>query len=102
MDLKNKIAVVTGAGSGLGAACSRALAARGARVFGIGRNKPHLLAVGESLGKYFVPVQLDLTDEPAVSRWVQELFTGTVFPSVLINNAGKGWFGDIEAITIEE
>jgi NAD(P)-dependent dehydrogenase (short-subunit alcohol dehydrogenase family) len=88
-----RVAVVTGAGSGIGAATARALAADGWAVVLAGRRREALEAVAQEVGAQGLPGQLrgaptDVTDEASVralfDRAVDEL--GRV--DLLVNNAG--------------
>ncbi len=81
--LQNKIALVTGASSGIGAACARALAARGARVLVTGRNKEALAALAAELGGKAIAA--DLKWEPDIERLFFEV-GGRL--DILVNSAG--------------
>jgi NAD(P)-dependent dehydrogenase (short-subunit alcohol dehydrogenase family) len=81
--------VITGASRGIGAACARAFAERGARVALVARSASALQAVADEVGKEAVVVAVDLTDEDAadtVSAAVDSSFDGRL--DVLVNNAG--------------
>jgi short-subunit dehydrogenase len=96
MDWKNKIAVVTGASSGIGAATAKKLADEGLLVVLVARRLERLKALAEEIfqkgGKaQFIPA--DLTQEEDRAGVIQEVtgrFGGT---DVLVNNAGLGWYG---------
>lgn len=102
MDLLNKIAIVTGASGGLGAAFSEALVKNGVKVYGLARNEKKLYALNNSLGPQFVPVILDISNHQAVEKWVNSTFYETYIPDILINNAGTGSFGKIDEMPTEE
>lgn len=109
MDLHNKIAIVTGASSGLGAAISKALISAGATVFGLARNMNTLSEIQNSLGLKFIPVKLDISDGEAVKSWFAKTFPEAIptcnqekSPDILINNAGVGSFGKIDEMPSEE
>lgn len=102
MNLKSKIAIVTGASSGIGAEFSKDLVKKGAKVYGLARNIDKLNKIQEEIGSQFVPVKMDITDAPALEKWVNKTFTGNVTPDVLINNAGIGYFANVDDLKIEE
>lgn len=102
MELKNKIAIVTGASSGLGAAISKALVHQETKVYGIARNLQNLQLLSDDLGKSFIPVSLDITNSEAVNNWVKNTFSNKLSPQILINNAGVGYFRKIDEISYEE
>lgn len=81
-----KIAVVTGASSGIGAATARALAAEGFRVVCAARRTDRIEALASEIGG--VAVSLDVTDATSVAS----LAAGLDVVHVLVNNAG-GAFG---------
>jgi len=98
MNIQNKIAVISGASSGLGAAIARLLVEEGARVFGLARNEEKLSALKAGIGDSFIPVSLDISDEAKVRRWVKNIFSDSHIPDILINNAGAGYlsaFGEL-------
>lgn len=80
MKLEGAAALVTGASSGIGRATAAALAARGARVIALGRDRERLDGVGER------QIVWDLAEPGAVAEQI-----GPV--DVLVNNAGAGWAG---------
>ena len=97
MDLSNnKIAVVTGASKGLGAAIAITLAKKGVHVFGIGRDEHALNEVLTQAGTNFEPVILDINDENAIHSWYNNTFINVNTPDILINNAGIGFFSKID------
>lgn len=96
MNITDKIAIVTGASSGLGAAISKALVEAGAHVYGLARNREKLQTIEKRIGSKFSPVELDITEENAVQNWMSTTFTRTHTPDILINNAGVGSFGKID------
>jgi short-subunit dehydrogenase len=100
MNLLNKIAIVTGASSGLGADFSRRLVEKGAKVYGLARRGERLKEMEKSLGENFHGVQMDITIESDVRSWVENTFKHEK-PDILINNAGIGQFGEIEHIKSE-
>ena len=102
MIISDKIAIVTGASSGLGAAISKALIEAGATVYGLARNKNALQEVKKDIGNKFIPVSLDITDEKAVKKWFSETFSEERAPDILVNNAGTGSFGKIDEMPSEE
>ncbi|WP_026452359.1 SDR family oxidoreductase [Aequorivita capsosiphonis] len=102
MNISNKIAMVTGASSGLGAAISKALVGAGATVFGLARNETKLQELQNSIGSKFIYVSLDITDEKALKGWCAETFSEDKSPDILVNNAGTGSFGKIDEMPSEE
>jgi len=102
MQLENKIAIVTGTSSGLGAAISKALIRKGAEVYDIARNKEKLDHIQNEIGKNFHPVSMDITDEDKIRNWVDKTFNKTHSPQILINNAGYGNFSKIDETSSEE
>lgn len=88
------VAVVTGGGSGIGAATARALAADGQDVVVCGRRLERLEQVAGELGGNARAVVMDVTDRASVAAAVQDI--GSC--DVLVNNAG----GAIGIETVEQ
>lgn len=89
--LQNKVAVVTGATSGIGAACAREFAAQGAAVAVVGRNEERGEQVAEDIRANHGTasfVQCDVTEEGAVRRMVQSVAGRYGQIDILFNNAG--------------
>ena len=102
MNISQKKTIITGASSGIGAAFSRAVVAKGGIVYGIARREDRLKQLKDELGDNFHPVVLDITDEPKVSAWIDKTFTGDNQPDILINNAGLGKFGEIDELSLDD
>jgi NAD(P)-dependent dehydrogenase (short-subunit alcohol dehydrogenase family) len=88
-----KIAVITGAGSGIGQACALSLAAAGYKVYLVGRRLDKLDET-QSLGKghknLLIPHVCDLTDDEAVAALFQHIDNKHSRLDLLFNNAGSG------------
>lgn len=82
---KDKIAVVTGAGSGIGLATAKLLIAGGAKVFAVDVSAPRLEEAAKEIGDAYVPVVADITS-PEVGSVVAAAVGGPI--DILINNAG--------------
>ncbi|UWR05124.1 SDR family oxidoreductase (plasmid) [Ruegeria conchae] len=85
--IREGIAVVTGAGAGLGQELCRTLIAEDIRVAGIGRNPEQLTALATELGDGFMPVTADVSDPEAVARAFEDITATSGAPTILINNA---------------
>jgi NAD(P)-dependent dehydrogenase (short-subunit alcohol dehydrogenase family) len=93
----SRVAVVTGASSGIGEAAAQELVRAGFTVYGTSRTAP----VGEERdGVVFVP--LDVTDDESVADAVREVLGRSGRIDVLVNNAGFGITGAAEESSIEQ
>jgi NAD(P)-dependent dehydrogenase (short-subunit alcohol dehydrogenase family) len=91
-DLDGRVAVVTGASSGLGAAVAGVLAAAGARVAVVARRKDKLAALAADLGGLAVACDLsDLSDLDGVGS-VAATVAGELGPPEILVNAAGGMF----------
>ena len=93
MRLKDKAAIVTGAGAGIGAAVAALFAKEGARVLAVDRDGARASEVADKTGG--LAMEADVSDEAAVAamvRHAQEAF-GRI--DVLVNNAGYGIRGSV-------
>ncbi|MDF2114148.1 SDR family NAD(P)-dependent oxidoreductase [Roseiarcaceae bacterium H3SJ34-1] len=88
--LSGRHALVTGAGSGIGAAIARALSAAGAKVSLAGRRRAPLEAVAAGLASESLVVDgFDVTDEQAIARGLRAARDRFGPASILVNNAGE-------------
>ena len=101
MDLNDKVIVVTGASAGLGLAFARLLIAKGAQVFGLSRRRETLEAIRDELGERFHPLPCDVTDEVQVKMAFEAVEREAGRLDVLVNNAGLGKFGPVDAMPSE-
>lgn len=102
MELKNKVAIVTGASSGIGTAFAHKLIENGATVYGLARRLNKLKKIQSKLGDRFIPVQMDVTKHKDVEEWVTNQFSEGHLPDILINNAGLAKFGNVEDLSVED
>jgi 3-hydroxy acid dehydrogenase/malonic semialdehyde reductase len=86
--LKDRLALVTGATSGIGAACVDAFVAAGARVIAAGRRPERLEALAARHAGRVHTLVLDVRDRAAVEAAVAGLPAGWAEPDVLVNDAG--------------
>ncbi|WP_141120613.1 SDR family NAD(P)-dependent oxidoreductase, partial [Salmonella enterica] len=87
-ELSGRTALVTGGGTGLGAAIARALHAAGASVVVVGRRPEPLSALCDELGERASWRVCDVADPASVDALASAL--ADVEVSILINNAGIG------------
>ncbi len=85
--LQDKVAVITGAGSGVGEAAARRFVAEGARVALLGRSVEALEQVAGSLGDAALAVGCDITDEAAVKSAIGAVVEHFGAVNILVNNA---------------
>jgi NAD(P)-dependent dehydrogenase (short-subunit alcohol dehydrogenase family) len=84
--LAGRVALVTGAGQGIGREIARSLAAAGARIIVADRNRETGVGVADALGGMFV--ELDVTDSSAVRAAVDSIVADLGRIDILVNNAG--------------
>jgi NAD(P)-dependent dehydrogenase (short-subunit alcohol dehydrogenase family) len=104
-DIKNKVAVVTGAGSGIGRALTYELARGGANLalsdvdeVGLAETAKHARVIGAKVHE----TRLDVTDREAMLAYADQVTAAYGTVNVVINNAGIAFTGDIEDMTFEQ
>lgn len=86
-EIRNGVAVVTGAARGLGLELCRRLVAEGVQVAGIARNADALDKVAAELGDAFMPVLADVADADAIAAAFRDIKAAKGPVTILINNA---------------
>ncbi len=102
--LASKVAIVTGAGQGVGQGIAFALAERGAKVAVTGRTLEKLqntCAEIEKRGGVALPVQCDVKDPASMENCVNTVVEAFGGIQILVNNAQEVPLGDLHSITDE-
>ncbi|HEX3547169.1 MAG TPA: SDR family oxidoreductase [Mycobacterium sp.] len=102
MSFAGRQAIVTGAGSGIGAALCRALAREGAEVVCTDIDGDAAARVAAALGDRAHSARLDVTDPAAVQATVDEVVNRAGRLDLMFNNAGIVWGGDTELLTLDQ
>jgi NADP-dependent 3-hydroxy acid dehydrogenase YdfG len=103
--LQGKVALVTGASSGIGAAAALALAAEGAHVAVVARRSERLQELVQHIyerGGKALPVVADVADEDQVGAMIQHVRSTLGRIDILVNNAGVMLLGQIEGANTED
>ncbi|MCC2681190.1 MAG: Short-chain dehydrogenase/reductase [Nitrosospira multiformis] len=96
--MADKIALVTGASSGIGRATAELLAQNGYYVFALARRMHRLEQIRSS---HIEPICLDVTDDTAVRQAVTHIISTRGRIDVLVNNAGISQPGAVECVPLE-
>src|SRR5882757_1706999 len=105
VSLRDTVALVTGASSGIGEATARELAGRGAAVALVARRMDRLKALADQItrdGGTAVAIEADVTDAEQVSEAVEQTVRDWGRLDILINNAGVSRPNAIEDTTVAD
>jgi len=105
MDIAGKIALVTGASGGVGAATAKAMAQAGAQVLLLARREAELQRVAQEIlaaGGQARVYPVDLADVEAIEAVAKRITEEVGTPDILVNNAGSGRWKFLEDTTPEE
>ncbi|WP_370640128.1 SDR family oxidoreductase [Aurantimonas sp. HBX-1] len=105
MDIKGKVALVTGASSGIGAATARKLAAEGIAVGLAARRRQRLDALVEEItaaGGQAVALECDVTDPASCQAAADALVAQFGRIDILVNNAGLMPLSDVDSFKVDE
>jgi meso-butanediol dehydrogenase / (S,S)-butanediol dehydrogenase / diacetyl reductase len=98
--MTGRVAIVTGGGTGIGAATAIALAGSGAKVVVTGRRPDPLEKVADRIGGHAIVADVSLEEDwRRVASTAHELYGGV---DVLVANAGIEAFGSVESVTLDE
>ncbi len=105
MELKNSVAIITGASKGIGRAVALALSKEGVNVVLAARNVELLSMVQKEIitaGGKAISIPTDVTSEYSVQNLIIESQKRFGNIDILINNAGVGIFSNVVDLTIQE
>ncbi len=88
MRLKDKTAIITGGGSGIGLATARAFCKEGAKVILFGRRKEKLVSAADELGDSVLIVQGDMTQNDDLDQLINKTLNNFKAIDILVNSAG--------------
>lgn len=94
--MNQKVALVTGASSGIGAATAQKLSNEGYIVYGAARRIERIAGLTN-----VKPIQMDITKDDQVVAAVKQIIQEQGRIDVLVNNAGFAQFGPVEEVSIE-
>src|SRR4051812_6558767 len=100
MRLNDKVAIITGAASGIGRVTALLFAAEGAKVVLADKNEPHVEELAAQIGERASPVGADVSRQSDVAAMVEETLRRHGRIDILINNAGYGIPGTV--VDVEE
>lgn len=86
--IPSRVAVITGASSGIGAATARALAIDGYKIALLARRMDRIEALAQELGNGSIAIQADVTDRESLLTAAQRVQDELGGADVLVNNAG--------------
>jgi NAD(P)-dependent dehydrogenase (short-subunit alcohol dehydrogenase family) len=95
----NKIALVTGGGSGIGLAITEKFIQNGIITVIVGRDENKLNCARDRLGKLCVPFRCDLTDLDSIPKLVDDVTKQVGNIDILVNNAGINMKKDFTEVT---
>jgi NADP-dependent 3-hydroxy acid dehydrogenase YdfG len=84
----DRVAVITGASSGIGEATARALAAGGYRLALLARRADRIEALAADLGDRALPIEADVTDRDSIVAAAERVRSELGGADILVNNAG--------------
>jgi|DEB0MinimDraft_12_1074336.scaffolds.fasta_scaffold02638_4 NAD(P)-dependent dehydrogenase (short-subunit alcohol dehydrogenase family) len=102
MRFSNQVAIVTGAGSGIGEATAYRLSAEGAHVVLVGRRREALESVAAKCASPTTVLPLDVTIKADVDTALPALLAQVGSPSVVVHSAGQTIVGALDELTVEE
>jgi NAD(P)-dependent dehydrogenase (short-subunit alcohol dehydrogenase family) len=107
MKLKDRVAIITGGGTGIGRAISFAFAREGAMVALAARNLPRLEEATKAIrakGGRAIAIQADLTDHEQIKKMVARTVDEYGHIDILVNNAARGTFNnaDVADMNLDE
>ena len=98
----NKVWFITGASKGLGLELAKKLLSEGKRVAATSRTESALIKELGNPSEYFLPLEMDLTNEQSVKNAIEVTVSHFKTIDVLVNNAGYGLLGSLEELTDAE
>ena len=99
MEQNNKVILITGASSGIGFETAQTLARQGHKVYAAARR----VELMEPLKSDGVKVlRMDVTEQASMAAGVQAVLDAEGRIDMLVNNAGYGYFGAVENVTMEQ
>ncbi|MFA6072602.1 MAG: SDR family oxidoreductase [Candidatus Woesearchaeota archaeon] len=104
MEFKNKVAVITGASSGIGKQVASDLAALGCKVVLIGRDKEKLSKIKNELIKFnneIIAISCDISNRKHVEEMASQIILKMKKVDIVVNAAGFGKFEKFEDSSIE-
>ncbi len=105
MELKDRVAVVTGGNKGIGKAIALKLAEQGCHLALVARDRKSLEATAEQVKTFGVKAfifQGDLTKDEVIKQFVQQVKQNFGRLDILVNNAGVGYFGPLAEFKVEQ
>jgi len=99
---QNKIAIITGGGSGIGLAITEKFTTNKIRTIIIGRNQQNLNKAKDKLGKLCIPVCFDLRDLKSIPALVKQILEEHGNIDILVNNAGINLKKEFTKVSDEE
>jgi rhamnose utilization protein RhaD (predicted bifunctional aldolase and dehydrogenase)/NAD(P)-dependent dehydrogenase (short-subunit alcohol dehydrogenase family) len=96
--LSRQVCVITGGGSGIGAATARAFAAEGAEIAILDRDHDMAVKAAKEIHKHALAIQCDVTDPISVRAAFDHVVDAFGGVDIVVSNAGAAWQGNIGSV----
>jgi rhamnulose-1-phosphate aldolase/alcohol dehydrogenase len=99
--LSRQVCVITGGGSGIGAATAKAMAAEGAEIAILDRDHDMAVKAAKAVHKHALAIQCDVTDPASVKAAFDKVVEAFGGVDIVVSNAGAAWQGNIGSVDDE-